>query len=109
MNLATALTAVFIFSGCAEMVTKVHSPVPGGTVRYSTGWFMAGKNRAKAIEEMNEYCQPGGATLLSENNQKEFTGQSTSNSTFNQSGMNTTTTHNAENYVYLHFRCTKKH
>ena len=96
-------------SGCAEMVTKTYSPQRGGTVRYSTGWFLAGKNRAKAMDEMKSYCGQQRAVLLAENNQKEFTGTSQSNSTFTNGGMSTSTTQGSNNYVYLHFKCVKKH
>ena len=50
--------ALLLLSGCAQIVTKNYSPTRGGTVKYNTGWFMAEKNRAKAIEEMNAYCFP---------------------------------------------------
>lgn len=92
-------------SSCAEMVVKNYSPQRGGTVRYSTGWFLADKNRAKAVEEMKTYCQPSRPKLLAENSQREFTGVSKSNSTIGNKTVDTTTTASSENYVYMHFKC----
>jgi hypothetical protein len=98
----------FLLSGCAvEMVKKNYAPAKGGTIRYSTGWFMADHNRSKAIEEMKDYCLPGKAQLLAEDSKKELTGQSYSNSRVDRNSLDTTTTQGQEGYVYLHFRCVK--
>jgi len=99
--------ALLLLSGCAEMVKKEYKPVRGGTVRYSTGWFLADKNREKAVEEMKAYCAPGQANLMAENAQKEFTGYSHSNTDIYNNSMSTSTTQSQENYIYLHFRCVK--
>lgn len=107
-NLKLFFLATIFLSGCAvEMVKKDYSPAKGGTIRYSTGWFMADHNRSKAIEEMNGYCSPGKAKLLAEDSRKEFTGQSYSNSRVDKNSVDTTTTQGQEGYVYLHFRCVK--
>ncbi|HEX7673166.1 MAG TPA: hypothetical protein VF412_03295 [Bdellovibrio sp.] len=106
--LVVLLSAVFLLSGCAvEMVRKTYSPVKGGTIRYSTGWFMAEKNRAKAMDEMNTYCSPAHVLLLAEDSKQEFTGQSYSNSSVNKNNVDTTTTQGQEGFVYLHFKCVK--
>ena len=72
--------AILLLSGCAEMVKKNYGSNRGGTVRYTTGWFLDEKNRAKAMEEMQSYCRPGRAQLVSEKIESEFTGNSYSNS-----------------------------
>ena len=108
MNRFALLLVLATLSGCAEMVSKTYNPTKGGTIRYSTGWFMAGKNRDKATDEMKAYCSPNKAILLAEDNRKEFTGESHSNSTYEGNSAVTNTTQSQESYVYLHFRCSTK-
>jgi hypothetical protein len=108
IKLFFVLVVLSSLSSCAvDMVRKTYSPVKGGTVRYSTGWFMEGKNRAKAIEEMNQYCSPGRGKILSEESKKEATGQSFSNSRLHKKDVSTTTTHGHEGAVYLNFKCVR--
>ena len=102
------ITTSLLLSGCAvQMVKKNYTPTKGGTVRYSTGWFMADHNRSKAIEEMKQYCSPGRAQLIAEDSKKELTGQSYSNSRVERNSVDTTTTQGQEGYIYLHFKCVK--
>ncbi len=96
----------FVLSSCAvEMVRKTYVPTKGGTVRYSTGWFMAENNRTKAMTEMNQYCAPGRSQILSEDSREEFTGQTYSNSRVRNKSISTTSTQGKEGAMSLHFRC----
>ena len=99
--------ALLLLSGCAEMVKKDYRPTRGGTVRYSTGWFLADKNREKAVEEMKAYCSPGRPQLMGENSQREFTGQTYSNSNVSNDHISTSSTQSQEKYIYMHFKCVK--
>lgn len=100
--------ALLLLSGCASMVNKTYSPERRGTVRYNTGWFLADSNRAKAVEQMREFCSPGRPVLLSEDSRSEFTGQSYSNATVDKNRINGTSTQAKENNVYMHFKCITK-
>jgi hypothetical protein len=103
-----ALMFVGLVSSCAvDMVKKTYSPTRSGTIRYSTGWFMADSNRQKAITEMNQYCSPGKGRIVSEESAEHFTGQSYSTTEFGKKTMNTSSSQAKENYVYLHFKCVK--
>jgi hypothetical protein len=101
------LAAMLGLSACAEVVKKNYSPSRSGVVRYSTGWFLADKNREKALEEIKGFCGSSRYLLKSEENRKEFTGQSYTNSETNGNHSSGTTTQGSEGFVYLRFQCRK--
>lgn len=102
----TFITSMLLMAGCAQMVKKSYHPVRGGTVKYSTAWFLGDKNREKAVEEMKLYCGRQRAQLLSEDSKIEFTGNSSSRSQSNGDGSSYTSTNaSKEGYVYMHFKC----
>lgn len=107
-NCILLLLSLGFLSSCAvDMVKKTYSPTRSGTIRYSTGWFMADSNRQKAIAEMDQYCSPGKGRIVSEESAEHFTGQSYSTTEFGKKTMNTSSSQAKENYVYLHFKCVK--
>ncbi|MGZ3749222.1 MAG: hypothetical protein ACXVB1_03985 [Pseudobdellovibrionaceae bacterium] len=98
---------LLLLSGCAQIVTKNYTPNRGGTVKYNTGWFMADKNREKAIEEMNQYCAPGRPQILREDSRLEGTGQVFTNGSTSGNTYSSTSTESKEANMYIHFRCVK--
>ena len=98
---------LLLLSGCAQIVTKNYSPYRGGVVKYNTGWFLADKNREKAMEEMNQYCAPGRAQILREDSKLEGTGQVNTNGSTNGNSYSSTSTESKEANVYINFKCTK--
>lgn len=100
--------ALLATTGCAQLVSKTYKPYRGGTVRYSTGWFMAEKNRAKAVEEMKSYCSPSRPVLMAEDTREEFTGYSHSTSRASKNNVYTDTSQSKENNIYMHFKCSSR-
>lgn len=99
---------LLLLSGCAQIVTKNYAPNRGGTVKYNTGWFMADKNREKAIEKMKQYCGPGGRPqILREDSKLEGTGQVFTSGSTRGNNYSSTSTESKEANMYIHFKCTK--
>jgi hypothetical protein len=98
---------LLLLSGCAQIVTKNYAPYRGGTVKYNTGWFMAEKNREKAVEEMNQYCAPGRPQILREDSKLEGTGQVYTNGSSSGKNFSSTSTESKEANMYIQFKCTK--
>ncbi|WP_413287858.1 hypothetical protein [Bdellovibrio sp. HCB337] len=98
---------LLLLSGCAQIVTKNYAPTRGGTVKYNTGWFLADKNREKAIEEMRHYCAPGRPQILREDSRLEGTGQVFTSGSTRGNNYSSTSTESKEANMYIHFRCAK--
>ena len=98
-------TSMLLLTSCAQIVKKDYAPTRGGTVKYSTAWFMAEKNREKALEEMRGYCGAARPRIMSEDSKREFTGGSTSNSNSSGDSTYTSTHQESEGVIYLHFKC----
>ncbi len=101
------ISLVVFTSGCAQIVTKTHSPTRGGVVKYNTGFFMADKNREKALEEMKAYCSPGRAQMLREDSKLESTGQGYTSGNNRGDSFSSTATESKEANMYIQFRCVK--
>lgn len=97
--------SVLMLSGCAQLVTKNYSPQRSGVVKYSTAWFLGDKNRAKAIEEMNQFCGSTRAQILREDSKIESTGQTRTSGRTSGNKFSSTSTQSREGFVYLHFKC----
>ena len=102
-----SLSGLLLLSGCAQIVTRSYSPYRGGIVKYNTGWFMAEKNRSKAIEEMQGYCLPGRPEILREDSKLESTGQVYTSGSSQNNGFSSTSTEAREANVYIQFKCVK--
>lgn len=89
------------------MVTKTYGPSRGGVVKYNTGWFMAEKNRSKAIEEMKSYCSPGRPKIFQEDSKLESTGQVYTTGKTQKDRFSSTSTEAKEANMYIHFKCVK--
>jgi hypothetical protein len=99
---------LLLLSGCAQIVTKTYAPNRGGTVKYNTGWFMADKNREKAIEEIKQYCGPRARPqILRENSKLEGTGQVFTNGSTKGNSYSSTSTESKEANMYIQFNCVK--
>lgn len=98
---------LLLLSSCAQIVTRNYSPYRGGVVKYNTGWFMAEKNRSKAIEEMQAYCLPGRPEILQEDSKLESTGQVYTSGSNQNNGFTSTSTEAKEANMYIHFKCVK--
>jgi uncharacterized protein YceK len=101
------LSGLLLLSGCAQIVTKNYSPYRGGVVKYNTGWFMADKNREKAVEEMQNYCLPGRPEILREDSKLESMGQVYTSGTNHGDGFSSTSTESKEANMYIQFKCVK--
>ena len=93
------------FLGCAEVTTKTFGANKTVTVKYSKGWFMDDKNRAKAIEEAQGHCRPQRAVLVREDNKAEFTGQTYTSQHTDGNYSSGQSSQSKEANVYLHFVC----
>ena len=99
---------LLLLSGCAQIVTKNYSPTRGGIVKYNTGWFMADKNREKAMEEMKQFCGPRvRPQILREDSRVEGTGQVHTNGSTNGNSFSSTATESKESNINIHFKCVK--
>jgi hypothetical protein len=109
-----AIKVLLIFSawsmllGCAEVTSKTYGARKTVTVKYSTGWFMAEKNRSKAVETARQYCQPGQAVLVREDNKAEFTGKTYTSQRTDGNYTSGEATQAKEDNVYLHFVCNRQ-
>ena len=99
------IMAILNLTACAEMTTKNYGNRKSGTVKYSEGWMMAEKNRSKALELADEFCNPSRAKVVSENNRSEFTGRTTSTQQQTGSFITGESNQTREKNVYLHFVC----
>lgn len=109
-TLRSSITLIVLslsLSGCAQLVTKTYKPRRGGVVKYNTGWLMAEKNRAKALELAAEHCQPHKVSILSEDNRSEFTGTSRTRGEVKGNAYEGTTSQDKENSVYVKFNCVR--
>lgn len=98
---------LLLLSGCAQIVTKDYTSGRGGTVKYNTGWFMADKNREKAIAEMYQFCSPARPKILREDSKVEGTGRTYTDGSTNGKSFSSTSTESKEANMYIHFKCMK--
>lgn len=107
-QLVCVVTVAVVFGGCAQLVKKEYTSAgasKGGTVKYTKEPFMSGKNREKAMEVAHDYCSPQRAILLSEEEKRESTGYSHSETRHKGNRSYGTTHESREATVYLNFRC----
>jgi len=94
-----------LLSGCAQLVTKQYGANKGGTVKYNKELFMTEKNRKKAVTVANDYCAPGRATILSEEERVESNGYSSTETRHKGSKSYSSTRESRSATIYMNFRC----